>query len=315
MLTYNHSNYIAQAVESVLAQKTDFPYELVIGDDCSTDGTTRIAEEYASRFPNIVRLVTSERNVGASENAQRVRRACKGKYLAWCEGDDYWQRSDKLQMQVDFLEKRLDCGLVCSDYDKLYVENNVRIQKSRRKDSRGAIQSPDINQILMGTADILTCTVLARRSLIENIAEADAFLYSSGHFRMGDTQLWAEVSMRSRIYAIDESLATYRILSESASQSKDDRRRLRFWISNSEMCIYLCDKHNLPAAIKEAHEEIWKRKSLQLAFLERNFDQATQVRQKLGNFSLRNWVWYWGARYGTMRILVRLVHAALQRQF
>ena len=89
MITYNHGPYIADAIEGVLMQKTDFRIELVIGEDCSTDDTRQIVLNRQSEHPDVVRVVTSDRNVGMHKNGDRVLRACRGKYIAVCEGDDY----------------------------------------------------------------------------------------------------------------------------------------------------------------------------------------------------------------------------------
>jgi len=106
MITYNHEPFIAQAIEGVLMQKTNFKYELVIGEDCSTDNTRKICEEYARNYPDIIRLLPSEKNLGMFANGTRTMKACmNGKYIGICEGDDYWTDPYKLQKQVDFLEK------------------------------------------------------------------------------------------------------------------------------------------------------------------------------------------------------------------
>ncbi|HPD39860.1 MAG TPA: glycosyltransferase, partial [Mesotoga infera] len=104
MITYNHEKYIAQAIESALMQKTDFNYEIVIGEDCSTDRTREIVVDYANRYPEIIKPILHENNVGAKANSESVRKACIGKYVAILEGDDYWIDPLKLQKQVDFLE-------------------------------------------------------------------------------------------------------------------------------------------------------------------------------------------------------------------
>jgi glycosyltransferase involved in cell wall biosynthesis len=103
--TYNHEKYLVQAMESFLMQKVGFPIEIVIGEDCSTDRTPQIVNDYAERFPQLVRVITSDANVGVSLNAFRTRAAARGKYIALCEGDDYWTDPHKLQKQVDFLER------------------------------------------------------------------------------------------------------------------------------------------------------------------------------------------------------------------
>ena len=104
MITFNHERFVAQAIESVLMQEADFPVELVIGEDCSTDGTRAICERYAWAHPDCIRLLPSERNLGMVANARRTRQACRGKYIANLEGDDYWTDSQKLQRQVAILE-------------------------------------------------------------------------------------------------------------------------------------------------------------------------------------------------------------------
>ena len=106
--TYNHEKYLAQALESFLMQKVNFPIEIVVGEDCSTDGTPQIVREYAERFPGLVKVITSDANVGAVPNALGIWAAARGKYIALCEGDDYWTDPQKLQKQVDFLEQNPD---------------------------------------------------------------------------------------------------------------------------------------------------------------------------------------------------------------
>jgi glycosyltransferase involved in cell wall biosynthesis len=108
MPAYNHEAYLAEAIESVLSQKTDFSYELVIGEDCSTDDTRAVARDYARRYPEHIVLLEHPHNLGIWENDQSIIRACRGKYIAWLEGDDYWCSDSKLQRQVDLLDSHPD---------------------------------------------------------------------------------------------------------------------------------------------------------------------------------------------------------------
>ena len=115
MITYNHEKFIAQAIESVLMQETNFPIELIIGEDCSTDATQAIVRRYAEARPDVVRAFVHERNLGVEENFREVLKACRGKYIALLEGDDYWTDRSKLQTQFEFLEKHRDCALCFHD--------------------------------------------------------------------------------------------------------------------------------------------------------------------------------------------------------
>lgn len=103
-ITYNHENFIAQAIEGIVMQQTNFDCELIIGDDKSTDRTALICREYKAKYPGKIKLILNEANIGMMPNFIQTLNACSGKYIAFCEGDDYWTDPFKLQKQVDFLE-------------------------------------------------------------------------------------------------------------------------------------------------------------------------------------------------------------------
>ena len=127
VITYNHSYYIRQCLDSILMQKVDFDYEIVIGDDCSNDGTQDVLQEYLRQYPNKFVLLLNDHNKGISKNYQNVLSRCKGKYVALCEGDDYWTTEDKLQKQVDFLESHEKYGFVGA-YSQLLLPDGQIIE-------------------------------------------------------------------------------------------------------------------------------------------------------------------------------------------
>ena len=104
LVTYKHEAYIREALDSILMQQVDFSYEIVVGDDCSPDGTQDILREYAGRYPGRFLLLLREKNLGATANSYDIKCHCKGRYIAQLEGDDFWTDPHKLQRQVDFLE-------------------------------------------------------------------------------------------------------------------------------------------------------------------------------------------------------------------
>ena len=119
-ITYNHEPYIRKCIEGILMQQVNFTMEFIIAEDCSTDGTLAICKEYAEKYPNLIQLITSENNVGVIANERRAMKAAKGKYIAFCEGDDYWTDQLKLQKQVDFLEEYPDYSVTfhrCKHYN------------------------------------------------------------------------------------------------------------------------------------------------------------------------------------------------------
>lgn len=108
IITYNHAGYIKQALNGVLAQKTNFPFSILVADDFSTDGTRDILLSYKEKYPESISLILQEKNVGPAQNWVDLITAPQSKYIAYLEGDDYWIDNNKLQKQVDFLERNAD---------------------------------------------------------------------------------------------------------------------------------------------------------------------------------------------------------------
>jgi glycosyltransferase involved in cell wall biosynthesis len=315
MITYNHAPYIRRAIEGALQQKTSFPFEVIIGEDCSTDGTREVVFEYQLKYPDKIRVITSTENVGAKQNASRVGKACRGKFIAFCEGDDYWHHPFKLQKQVDYMERHPECGLVYSSFDVHYVDSGRLIKDRIRSADWEMPENPNVLDFLDGESGlkaILTCTVMIRRAIAERIGETDAYLHKSGQFLMGDTQLWAEMINAAPVYYIPESLATYRRHGESLSNNRDIEKRLQFQISNSEMMLYLCDKYNAPARVRKKHEDNKRIASLRLAFQTKDAELADEVRKGKHSFGLKEWLFYIGARNSVMNSALRV--AALLRK-
>lgn len=116
LLSYKHAKYIRQCLDSILAQKVNFRYEIIVGDDCSEDGTEEILLEYKEKYPDIVKPVINKKNVGASRNSFTLKQLCKGEYIIGAESDDYWTNDGIFQKQADFLDNHQDCIGVGTNY-------------------------------------------------------------------------------------------------------------------------------------------------------------------------------------------------------
>jgi glycosyltransferase involved in cell wall biosynthesis len=309
MITFNHAPYIRRAIKGVLQQKVRFPIELVIGEDCSTDGTQEIVFEYQNKYPDLIRCVSSGNNVGAVKNSVRTMQACRGKFVAFCEGDDYWHHPDKLQQQVDYLESHPECGLVYTSYDVYHVDKKETIPDFINYNKWKVPDKPTVcdfveNKEGLGLA-ILTCTVMVRRAVYAKLVAADPFLYENNPFMRGDTQLWAEILTISDAHYIPESMATHIITGTSISRSKDIVKNLQFSVLGSELMLYLCSKYNLPLTSREIHESSWCDSSLRLAFHQRNAELAARVRARKGRFTLMEGLRYYGAGHPALHHLLR----------
>ncbi len=125
MITYNHAQFISQALESILSQKTAFTFEIVIGEDSSSDSTREIIENYKNRYPQTINLLPSDKRYGAHQNFARTYAACKGKYIAILEGDDYWIDDNKLQVQVELLDSRTELSGCFHHVKKISMPENI----------------------------------------------------------------------------------------------------------------------------------------------------------------------------------------------
>jgi glycosyltransferase involved in cell wall biosynthesis len=165
MIAYNREQFIAQAIESVLVQETEFVVELVIGEDCSKDGTRRIVQAYAGKYPNVIRALLSEKNLGISRNYEAVWRACRGKYIAWLDGDDYWRNPQKLQKQVALMEANPHYSM-CGTKTQFVTASSDGAEKD------AGVLEPPVLKSEYGLADFLTgypmhtSSILGRRELV-----------------------------------------------------------------------------------------------------------------------------------------------------
>ena len=185
MITFNHENFIEQAVESVMMQKTNFKYKLFIGEDFSTDKTREICIGLKEKYPNKIELLLQSENIGGYKNAQDLYKKCYesgAKYIAMCEGDDYWTDPLKLQKQVDFLEENLE--FVVSYHNAMVIdEKGEIINKSKLSPS---FQTDYTSSELKCGGNLLTLAVLFRNvkwyknlfNKTDRVVNGDTFLFT-----------------------------------------------------------------------------------------------------------------------------------------
>jgi glycosyltransferase involved in cell wall biosynthesis len=156
--TYNHGDYIVQCIESILMQKTTFPFEYIIGEDFSTDVTREIVFDYAKKYPEIIRVMTADYNVGSKVNSMRCANATRGKYVALCEGDDFWIDEYKLQKQFDYMESHPECG-ICTT---LGIERNYINDVPDSVKPEGGANTYGHDRFISGKTGVLTASFFFR---------------------------------------------------------------------------------------------------------------------------------------------------------
>lgn len=203
-ITYNHKEYISEAIDSFLTQETNFPFEILIGEDCSTDNTMQILEEYAAKYPNIIKLITSENNVGMMKNFIRTMESCKGEYIAICEGDDVWTSSKKLQIQYEALNKNKNIDFCFTRA----IDLDVSTGSSKEYFNFGTNQKLfNLTEVIRGGGGFAaTCTFFIRKEVFDKLPE---WFYSSAV--VGDYYLQILSSLKGGALYLPEVTAMYRI--------------------------------------------------------------------------------------------------------
>lgn len=231
-ITYNHEKFISEAIRSFLMQKTNFKFEIIIGDDCSTDKTQSIIKFYSETYPGRIKLIASPTNLGTHKNLINCVKQCRGRYIALCEGDDYWTNENKLQKQVDFLENNADF-VICCHYHKVINVNNKTLYVH-----------PNPTPLIHTYADLLagkqeetkTATVVYR-----NIPETHQLFAAPWFFECfaGDKmfKLWATQHTGGKIYVIPEVMSCYRNHEGGVWSMIDAKARMEMVISDFNLII------------------------------------------------------------------------------
>ncbi len=219
VLAYNHDRFIKKAIEGVLMQKTDFDFEIVVGEDCSTDRTREILSDYSEKFPEKFKLLLNAKNLGAKINQAIVLEACKGEYIALCEGDDYWILQDKLQRQKDFLDANPDFSMCFTDRRLIDYDDNILNKSSIPENRKRHLEAADI----IGGFTPPTQTVVFRKS---SLGDMDSFLEKYKTVYNGDIFLFSFLSTRGKVGYIDMISAAYRINENGVYGGLDFTNRL-----------------------------------------------------------------------------------------
>jgi glycosyltransferase involved in cell wall biosynthesis len=202
MLAYNHAPFIAEAIEGVAMQKTDFPVELVIGVDISSDNTLEIVLDYRKRYPKLIRALVADERLGCHGNAFQTLEACRGKYIAMCEGDDFWTHPEKLARQAAVLEAE---SKVAGVYHDCHILNQSTGNKRLRVGSRAIDQDADLPSLLR-ERNIATCSMFFRNVLPWNHLRA-----ACAQVVQVDYMLALDVARHGVWRYLPEPMAVYRV--------------------------------------------------------------------------------------------------------
>lgn len=273
MVTYNHENYIAQAIESILIQETNFQYEVVIGEDYSTDKTREIIEDYVQENPIKIRAIFNNKNLGMQKNFLKVLGACHGEYVAFLEGDDYWTNPHKLQKQVDFLENNPDS--MGSFHDTEVINQLGKpIDGNFWQDFRERLDC-FLKDTILPTPPFHTSSFIVRRKCLNQLPEE--FLC----FQSSDLVLYIVSAQYGAFRRIPEEMSAYRRHSAGITQTKT-QQGINFYAGRIYM--FRCLKRYLKGVESNSFDETIK--WFELPLFNEGIDNIVSIKDIFNYFTI-----------------------------
>ncbi len=276
----NRELTIGQTIDCILAQKCNFPFELIIGEDCGTDQTREICFDYQQRNPGIIKLLLHKENCGLGKNWALLVKEARGKYVASCDDDDYWHNPLKLQLQVEYLENQPDCGMVHTEKDVLNVKNNKITADYYQTNKMIIPQGHIMQEIFMGKAPICVSTSMIRKELIDKYVPLDDYVRNKYHIQ--DWQTWIILARYCKIEYLPVSTTTYRVGYESVSNPLQYEKIEKRYEVERQMYKYLCDRFPDEFSYSEKGFDIYvKRILLNLAYKKSDYTAAKKFAQEI----------------------------------
>lgn len=231
---YNHESYIRQCLEGFVMQKTNFRFEAIVHDDASTDGTAVIIREYAEKYPDIIKPIYETENQYSKHDGSlgRIMDAeMRGKYIAMCEGDDYWTDPYKLQKQVDFLERHPDYSMCFHAADVLM--EGVDVAK------KGA-QCEDLEEREYNSTEMFSSWIVPTASIVYRASKVNAFQIKHPEWlTRGDISLVLKCSHTGRVWGMSKRMSVYRMQPNSVSHNPLYRGKEYIKLPNHFRCIFI----------------------------------------------------------------------------
>ncbi len=222
VITYNQEKYIEECIESVLNQKVNFTFELIIADDCSQDRTTEICLAYQEKHPKIVRVLLQEFNQGLLKNYRDVMSLCRGKYVAQCSGDDYWCDNSKIQKQFDILESKNGFGFVHTGFKFLFPNGKL---KEMLGYSELSIKEGDVFEIAKYGPLGVASSIFFKRELLQFVNFDDFIKYN---LSMEDYPMQAIFAKHTKFAHIPDITTVYRQVENSLGKPSDIQSKVKY---------------------------------------------------------------------------------------
>lgn len=281
-ITYNHEPYIRQCLEGFVMQKTTFPFEAVVHDDASTDGTAEIIREYAEKYPDIIKPIYETENQYSKHNGSLTKimdAHMRGKYIAMCEGDDYWIDPLKLQKQVDFLESHPDFGMCYTNFN-LYRQKQQKMVYSIYESLSSLYPSNfSLENYIYSQGFACPASWLYRKELRDSFKPEIRTLD-------GTFLLFAHFLYVTKVHYINEVTTVYRYHDKGVSHLNDYKSQYDRKKSLLTSQLYLIEKYKLSSSLKDSCIQRFYSSNLPLFIIHQQWDEFEEAKRVIRNPSL-----------------------------
>lgn len=278
---YNQANTLERTLNSILIQKCNFQYEIIIGNDFSSDNSKDICDKYKQLYPNIIKSIHHNENLGVGANFALCIQKAQGEFIAICAADDYWHNPDKLQIQVDFLENNPDCGLLYTDYDRYNIKTKKLIKEYLKYSKKKIFEGSNLfDLIFYSKVPILTLTVMLRNSTVNNYVPLNDYI--KYRFSLEDWPTWIILSKYTKICYLPVSTSTYCYSHQSITNPTNYDYIIKRLKQDDIMARYLCKMFPNDLHYDENYfSNYTDTRLLNLAYIKNDFPFARKYSERL----------------------------------
>jgi len=294
--SYNREHTIKETINSIINQNFDLGFEVIIGDDCSYDNSLHVIRDYQKKFPNIIKIIEHEKNIGLGANWAICIKECRGKYICNCDNDDYWHNHDKLKLQFEFMESNPFENVVITNHrnhnrntgkiteEKAWIDESIPLQQA----------------FFQGKQRFCNATIMYRADFLKKHLNLDDFI--KYQFNLQDWNTWIILSAYTNFAIMPISTATFGIETESITRPQEYENVIKRFIKEKECYRYVCKLFSDDLKYDEIGYDIYVNGVLLgLAYKRRDVHKAKEFATnmlRLGDKSVRtrfstNWIGFW----------------------
>lgn len=283
--SYNRMDTVSQTIDSIINQRCNFDFEIIIGDDCSTDNARDVLLGYQKKYPKLITLLLYDTNIGLGANWATCVKHCRGKYIANCDNDDYWHNPEKLKIQFDYMESRPNENVIITNHRNHNRDTDVITEEKAWIDRSISLQQA----FFQGKQKFCNATIMYRADFLKNHINLDDYI--KYQFTLQDWNTWIILSAYTDFTILPISTATFGIETESITRPSSYEKIIERFKKEKECYQYVCDL--FPDSLnydEKSYDAYIYSVLLNLAYKKRDFKNASEYATKmleLGDSSLR----------------------------